>query len=61
MAKSFEFGRNAGGLGCAYPLEYLQCLLQEDPSLRGVVSGQGAAAQAGQRVRLVPGAGDDPG
>jgi len=59
--KSLEFGRNVSGLGCADPLEYLQCLPQEDLGLRGVAAGQGAPAQAGQCVGLVSGAGDRAG
>ena len=51
-----EFGRDAGGLGRANPLEYLQGLPQEGLGLRGVAGGQGAAAQAGQRASLGRGA-----
>ena len=61
LGGSVEFGGNAGGLGRADPLEYLQGLPQEDLGLRGVAGGQGAAAQAGQCVRLGPGAGDGAG
>jgi hypothetical protein len=53
--------RTSGGLGRADPPEYLQCLPKEGLSLGGVAGGQVAAAQAGQRVRLVPGAGDSAG
>ena len=52
---------DVAGLGCADPLEDLQRLPQEDLGLGGVADGQGAAAQAGQCVRLVPGAGDGAG
>ena len=55
------FGEQVRGLGCADPLEYLHCLPQQDPGLRGVAGGQGAAAQAGQCVCLVPGAGNSAG
>jgi hypothetical protein len=61
IGKGVEFGRNVGGPGYADPLEDLQCLPQEDHGLRGIAGGQGAAAQAGQRVSLVPGAGDSAG
>ena len=56
-----EFGAQVRGLGCADPLEDLQGLAQEGRGLGGVAGGQGAAAQAGQGVRLVPGAGDGAG
>lgn len=56
-----EFGEQVRGLGRADQLEYLQCLPQQDPGLDGVAGGQGAAAQAGQCVSLVPGAGDGAG
>src|SRR5271165_5402422 len=58
FGESVEFGEQVRGLGCADPLEYLQCLPQEGPGLRGVAGGHGAAAQAGQRVGFVTGAGD---
>ena len=45
------------GLGGADALEDFQGLAQEGRGLGGVAGGQGAAAQAGQGVRLVPGAG----
>src|SRR5262249_44262658 len=56
-----ELGEHGGGLGCAYSLEYLVCLPQQGSGLRGLGGGDGAAAQAGQRAGLVPGAGDGAG
>jgi hypothetical protein len=44
IGENFEFGGNVGDLGCAGPLEYLQCPPQERLGLRGVAGGQGAAA-----------------
>ena len=61
LGDGVEFGGKAGGLGRADPLEYLQSLPQEGLGLRGVVGGQGAAAQGGQCVSLGPGAGDGAG
>jgi hypothetical protein len=55
-----EVGQFAGdvvGLDRADPLEDFQRLPQEGLGPGGVTGGQGAAAQAGQCVRLVPGAG----
>jgi hypothetical protein len=53
-------GRQLGGqlrcLGRADPLEDLQRLPQQGLALYGVAADQGTAAQAGQCVRLVPGA-----
>jgi hypothetical protein len=54
IAKRSEFGGDLGGLRRPDALEYLQCLPQEYLGLRGVAGGHGAAAQAGQRVSLVP-------
>jgi hypothetical protein len=48
-------------LGCADPLKYLECLPQEGRGLGGMTAGQGAPAQAGQRVSLVPRTGDGAG
>lgn len=45
------------GLGRANALEYLQRLASQGLGLGGVARSEGAAAQAAQRVRLVPGAG----
>ena len=53
-----QLGEQVRDLGRSDPLEDLQRLPQEFLRLRGVAGGQGAAAQASQRVRLVPGAGD---
>lgn len=53
-----EFGGNLGGLGRPDPLEELQRLPQHICCLGGVAGGQGAPAQAGQSVGLVPGAAD---
>ena len=61
LSDSVEFGGNAGGLGRADPLEYLQGLPQEGLGLRGVAGGQGAAAQAGQCVSLGQGVSDGAG
>ncbi len=56
-----KFGEQGRGLGCTDPLEYLQCLPQQDLGLGGVAVGHGAAAQAGQRVSLIPEDGDSSG
>jgi hypothetical protein len=61
LGGSVEFGGNVGGLGRADPLEYLRGLPQESFGVRGLAGGQGAAAQAGQRVSLGPGAGEGAG
>ena len=59
--KGLEFGRNASGFDGSDPLEYLQRLAQVVLGLGGMAGGQGAAAQPGQCVSLVPGAGDSAG
>lgn len=59
--ESLEFGGDVGGLGRPDPLEDLQRLAQQVFGLGGVAGGQGAPAQAGQGVRLIPGAADLPG
>ena len=56
--EAVQFGGDVGGLGCADPLEDVPCLPQVLGGVGGAAAGQGAAAQSGQRVRLVPGAGD---
>ena len=56
-----ELGEYGGGFGRADLLEYLLCLPQLGLGLGGVAGGGGASAQAGQRVGLVPGAGDGAG
>jgi hypothetical protein len=58
LGEGGQFAGDAIGLGCAGPPEDLQCLPWEDFGLGGVADGQDAAAQAGQGVRIVPGAGD---
>src|ERR1700677_1516621 len=52
-----QLGEQVGGLSCTDPLEYLQRLPQQLLRLRSLASGQRAAAQSGQCVRLVPGTG----
>jgi hypothetical protein len=59
--KGVYLGEQIPGLGCADPLEYLQCLPQQGLGLRGVAVGHGAAAQAGQGMSLIPGTADGPG
>jgi hypothetical protein len=56
-----QFAGDVAGFGGADALEDLQGLLQEGRCLRGVADGQDTAAQAGQRVRLVPGAANPAG
>src|SRR5580658_2412828 len=56
--KGVQFGRHVGGFGRADPLEDLQRLPQPGFGLGGAAIGQGAPAQAGQRLSLVPGAVD---
>ena len=53
-ADSAEFDGYAGGFGCADVLEDLVCLPQVAVRVGGVASGQGTAAEACQRVGLVP-------
>ena len=61
LVEGSQFAGDVAGLGCAGTLEDLQGLPQEGLALRGVADGQGAAAQACQGVRLVPGAVDGAG
>ena len=56
-----EFGEYGGGFSRADPLEYHVCLPQQGFGSRGVAGGRSAAAQAGQRVGLVPGTADRAG
>jgi hypothetical protein len=56
LGESFEFGGNLGGLGRPDLLEDLQRLPQHVSCPGGVVGGQSAPAQAGQRMSLIPGA-----
>ena len=56
-----KFGEHGWGLGRTDPLEYLVCLPQQRFGLRGSADGNGAAAQAGQCVGLVPGTGHGAG
>jgi hypothetical protein len=56
LGEGGQFAGDVAGLGRADPLEDLQGLLQEGLGLLVVAVGQGAAAQAAQRVRLDPGA-----
>ena len=58
LGEGVEFGGNAGGLGCTDPLEDLPRLPQACLRVGGVAGGQGAAAQAGQRMGLIPGTAD---
>jgi DNA-binding transcriptional ArsR family regulator len=53
-----QFGGQVLGLGRADPLEDLQGLPQQALGPGGLAGGQGAAAQAGQCDRLVPGGAD---
>jgi hypothetical protein len=56
-----EFGGYVRSLGRAYPLEHLVRLPQPGLRSRRMPGGQVTAAQASQRVRLIPGAVDLPG
>jgi hypothetical protein len=58
IGESVEVGGDVGGLGRADLLEDLQCLPHHACCLTGVAGGQSAPAQAGERVSLVPRAGD---
>ena len=57
-AQGVQFDGKLSGFGGADPLEDLQRLAQPGFCLGGAAGGQGAPAQAGQCVRLVPGAAD---
>jgi hypothetical protein len=56
-----EFGEHGVVVGGADPLEYVVCLPQQGCGVRGLAGADGAAAQVGQCVGLVPGAGDGAG
>src|SRR5450755_1620065 len=56
-----QLGRDAGRLSRADPPEDLFCLPQARLGISGAAGGQGAAAQAGQRLGLIPGAIDHAG
>ena len=53
-----QFGGDAGGLGCADPLEDVPCLPELLGGVAGAAEGQGTAAEAGQRAGFLAGAGD---
>jgi hypothetical protein len=55
--QGFQLVDQVLSVGHADPLQDLQCLPQQALGLRGMAGGQGAPAQAGQRVRLTGGAG----
>ena len=59
--RGVQLGEHVRSLSCADPLEYLQCLPQQDLGLRGMAFGYGAVAQARQCVSLVLGAADGAG
>ena len=61
MGQRLEFGGDLGGLGGLDALEDLQRLPEHVFCPGGVAGGQGAPAQPGQRMGLVPGAADLPG
>jgi hypothetical protein len=56
-----ELGCYGGGLGCADSSEDCGCPAQLGSRGGEVCRGDGAAAQSGQRVRLVPGSADGTG
>ena len=61
LGEGGQFASDVVGSGGADPLEDVQGLPQDDRGLGGVAGGQGAAAQANQRVRLVRWAVNDAG
>jgi len=58
LGQGAQFAGKVGGFGRPDPLEDFQCLLELVGCLGGVAGGKSAAAQASQRVGLIPEAAD---